>query len=89
MRALATGLQEINVEPPSLDDTKRKDIGSDENLFDDAGLARVPIDALELGVTILKPYAQKLYAVTIDPKDRNLAAHVQAVRALAAFIGRQ
>jgi len=81
MSALETELKEMIVEVLSLEDVKPEDIGSDENLFDETGLALDSIDALELGVTI-----QKKYGVKIDPQDKNLAAHFQTVKALAAFI---
>ena len=61
-----------------------EDIKSDENLFDEDGLALDSIDALELGVNI-----QKKYGVKIDPQDKNLSAHFQSVRALADFINRK
>jgi acyl carrier protein len=81
MSAIETELKEMIVEVLSLEDIKAEDIGSDENLFDETGLALDSIDALELGVTI-----QKKYGVKIDPQDKNLAAHFQTVKALAAFI---
>jgi acyl carrier protein len=84
MSALETELKEMIVEVLSLEDVKPDDIGSDENLFDETGLALDSIDALELGVTI-----QKKYGVKIDPQDKNLAAHFQTVKALAAFIGKK
>lgn len=84
MSALETELKEMIVEVLSLEDVKPEDIGSDENLFDETGLALDSIDALELGVTI-----QKKYGVKIDPQDKNLAAHFQTVKALAAFIGKK
>jgi acyl carrier protein len=82
MSAIEADLKQMIVDVLGLEDVKPEDIGSDENLFDDSGLALDSIDALELGVTI-----QKKYGVKIDPQDKNLAAHFQSVRALAAFIG--
>lgn len=84
MSVLETELKEMIVEVLSLEDVTPEDIGSDENLFDETGLALDSIDALELGVTI-----QKKYGVKIDPQDKNLAAHFQTVKALAAFIGKK
>lgn len=81
MSRLETELKEMIVEVLGLEDLKPEDIGSEENLFDDTGLALDSIDALELGVTI-----QKKYGVKIDPQDKQLASHFQTVKALAAFI---
>jgi acyl carrier protein len=81
MSGLETELKEMIVDVLGLEDVKAEDIGSDENLFDESGLALDSIDALELGVTI-----QKKYGVKIDPQDKNLASHFQTVKALAAFI---
>lgn len=81
MSRLETELKEMIVEVLGLEDLKPEDIGSEENLFDETGLALDSIDALELGVTI-----QKKYGVKIDPQDKQLASHFQTVKALAAFI---
>lgn len=82
MSQLESDLKEMIVEVLGLEDVKPADIGSDENLFSEDGLALDSIDALELGVNI-----QKKYGVKIDPQDKNLAAHFQSVRTIAAFIG--
>jgi acyl carrier protein len=74
-------LKAMIVDVLGLEDVQPEDISSDENLFDEQGLALDSIDALELGVTI-----QKKYGVKIDPQDKNLASHFQTVKALAAFI---
>ncbi|MBI1359104.1 MAG: acyl carrier protein [Alphaproteobacteria bacterium] len=84
MSAIESELKEMIVEVLGLEDVKPEDIKSDENLFDEDGLALDSIDALELGVNI-----QKKYGVKIDPQDKNLAAHFQTVGALAEFIGRK
>lgn len=81
MTATESDLKHMIVEVLGLEDVKPEDIGSDENLFDESGLALDSIDALELGVTI-----QKKYGVKIDPQDKNLSQHFQSVSALAAFI---
>jgi acyl carrier protein len=81
MSGLETELKQMIVDVLGLEDVTPEDIGSDENLFDETGLALDSIDALELGVTI-----QKKYGVKIDPQDKNLASHFQTVKALAAFI---
>jgi acyl carrier protein len=83
MSTLEADLKALIVETLSLEDVKPEDIDSDENLFDDDGLALDSIDALELGVTI-----QKKYGVKIDPQDKNVASHFRSVRALADFIGK-
>jgi acyl carrier protein len=82
MSQLESDLKEMIVEVLGLEDVKPADIGSDENLFAEDGLALDSIDALELGVNI-----QKKYGVKIDPQDKNLAQHFQSVRTIAAFIG--
>lgn len=82
MSAIESELKQMIVEVLGLEDVKPEDIKSDENLFDEDGLALDSIDALELGVNI-----QKKYGVKIDPQDKNLSAHFQTVGALAAFIG--
>ncbi|MDZ4759896.1 MAG: phosphopantetheine-binding protein [Alphaproteobacteria bacterium] len=82
MSAIESELKQMIVDVLGLEDVRPEDIGSEENLFDDVGLALDSIDALELGVTI-----QKKYGVKIDPQDKNVASHFQTVRALADFIG--
>jgi acyl carrier protein len=83
MSSLETELKTLIIETLSLEDVKPDDIGSDENLFDEQGLALDSIDALELGVTI-----QKKYGIKIDPQDKNVASHFRSIRALADFIGK-
>lgn len=75
-------LKRMIVDVLALEDVKPEDIGSDENLFDEGGLALDSIDALELGVSI-----QKKYGVKIDPQDKNVASHFRSVKSLAEFIG--
>jgi acyl carrier protein len=82
MSDIEADLKKMIVEVLALEDVRPEDIGSDENLFDESGLALDSIDALELGVNI-----QKKYGVKIDPQDKNIAAHFRSVRALATFIG--
>lgn len=67
-----------------LEDLSPDDIGSEEPLFGDAGLALDSIDALELGVAIRKTYGIKIEAVTDEVRD-----HFANVRNLAAFIRAQ
>jgi acyl carrier protein len=81
MSQIEAELKQMIVDVLALEGVKPGDIGSDENLFDEDGLALDSIDALELGVTI-----QKTYGVKIDPQDKNLASHFKSVRALADFI---
>ena len=81
MSDIETELKLMIVDVLALEGVKPEDIGSDENLFEDAGLALDSIDALELGVSI-----QKKYGVKIDPKDKNIASHFRSVRSLANFI---
>jgi acyl carrier protein len=82
MSEIEAELKKMIVDVLALEDVRPEDIGSEENLFDESGLALDSIDALELGVGI-----QKKYGVKIDPQDKNIAAHFRSVRALAAFIG--
>lgn len=82
MKAIEAELKQMIVDVLALEDVNPADIGSDENLFEDSGLALDSIDALELGV-----YIQKKYGVKIDPQDKNIASHFQTVRSLANFIG--
>jgi acyl carrier protein len=84
MSDVESELKQMIVEVLGLEDVRPEDIKSDENLFDEDGLALDSIDALELGVNI-----QKKYGVKIDPQDKNLSAHFQSVRALADFINRK
>jgi len=84
MNDIESELKQMIVETLGLEDIRPEDIKSDENLFDEDGLALDSIDALELGVNI-----QKKYGVKIDPQDKNLASHFQTVRSLADFIGRK
>ena len=84
MSDVESELKQMIVEVLGLEDIRPEDIKSDENLFDEDGLALDSIDALELGVNI-----QKKYGVKIDPQDKNLSAHFQSVRALAEFINRK
>lgn len=84
MSDVESELKQMIVEVLGLEDVRPEDIGSDENLFDEDGLALDSIDALELGVNI-----QKKYGVKIDPQDKNLSAHFQSVSALADFISRK
>jgi acyl carrier protein len=83
MSDLEAELKTMIVEVLDLEDVRPEDIGSDENLFDEGGLALDSIDALELGVSI-----QKKYGIKIDPQDKSINEHFKSVRSLAAFIGR-
>lgn len=84
MSDLESELKTMIVEVLDLEDVRPEDIGSDENLFDESGLALDSIDALELGVTI-----QKKYGIKIDPQDKGVSEHFKSVRSLAAFIGQK
>jgi acyl carrier protein len=81
MSALEAELKQLIIEVLALEDVSSDDIGSEENLFEDDGLALDSIDALELGVSI-----QRRYGIKIDPQDSGLAAHFRSVQALARFI---
>jgi acyl carrier protein len=81
MEQLETELKALIIASLFLEHVSPSDIGSDEQLFGDEGLALDSIDALEIGVEI-----QKKYGVKIDPEDENLAEHFRTVRSLAKFI---
>ena len=65
----------------NLEDLTPEDIGVEDDLFSDDGLALDSIDALELGVAI-----QKQYGIKLDSKDEKLVRHFQNVRLLAQLI---
>jgi acyl carrier protein len=65
----------------NLEDVAPEDIGSDEELFGNTGLALDSIDALEIGVAL-----QKRYGIKIDSEDKRLRSHFQTIRALVAFV---
>lgn len=65
----------------NLEDVTPEDIGSDEELFGNTGLALDSIDALEIGVAL-----QKRYGIKIDSEDKRLRSHFQTIRALVAFV---
>jgi acyl carrier protein len=81
MEQLETELKALIVASLFLEDVVPADIGTDENLFGDDGLALDSIDALEIGVEI-----QKKYGVKIDPDDEDLPTHFRTVRSLAKFV---
>ena len=81
MTDIEADLKTMIVEILGLEDVRPEDIGSEENLFDDSGLALDSIDALELGVSI-----QKKYGIKIDPQDKSINEHFKSVRSLADFI---
>jgi acyl carrier protein len=68
----------------NLEDVSPEDIGSDEDLFGNTGLALDSIDALEIGVAL-----QKRYGIKIDSEDKGLRAHFKTVRALTDFVAQQ
>jgi len=65
----------------NLEDVAPDDIGADEELFGNTGLALDSIDALEIGVAL-----QKRYGIKIDSEDKRLRSHFQTIRALVAFV---
>ena len=65
----------------NLEDVAPDDIGADEELFGNTGLALDSIDALEIGVALQKRYGSK-----IDSEDKRLRSHFQTIRALVAFV---
>lgn len=77
-------LKAMIIDVLNLEEVGPDDIGSDEDLFSNSGLALDSIDALELGVAL-----QKRYGIKIDSEDKKLRAHFQTVRSLAAFVAQQ
>ncbi|MGE5545933.1 MAG: phosphopantetheine-binding protein [Solirubrobacterales bacterium] len=84
MDELELEIKQLIVSALKLEDLSPEDIGSEEPLFGDAGLALDSIDALELGVAIRKAWGIKIETVTEEVR-----AHFASVRALAAFISAQ
>jgi acyl carrier protein len=58
-----------------------EEIGPEEDLFSEEGLALDSIDALEIGVSI-----QKTYGIKLDSKDDKLAQHFKTVRSIAQLV---
>lgn len=81
MNPLEDELKELIVTSLQLEDVKPSDIGSEEPLFGDSGLALDSIDALEIGVQI-----QKKYGVKIDPEDEHISEYFRDVRSLANYV---
>lgn len=77
-------LKAMIIEVLNLEDVTPEDIGSDEDLFGNTGLALDSIDALEIGVAL-----QKRYGIKVDSEDKKLRTHFQNVRTLAAFVAQQ
>ena len=81
MDALETELKEMIVDLLNLEDVSPAEIGSEDDLFSDDGLALDSIDALELGVAI-----QKKYGLKLDNQDDAVKRSFQNVKSLAALI---
>ncbi len=81
MSALEGELKSMIVDVLNLEDLTADEIGSEDDLFSDDGLALDSIDALELGVAI-----QKKYGVKLESQDEGLQKHFQNVRSLASLI---
>ena len=81
MSQLESELKSLIVEVLNLEDVSPEDIGTEDDLFSDDGLALDSIDALELGVAI-----QKRYGIKLDSNDEKLAEHFKNVRSLTRLI---
>lgn len=81
MTELENQLRDMMISVLNLEDVSADDIGVEDDLFSEDGLALDSIDALELGVAI-----QKRYGVKLDGDEENLANHFQNLRALAALV---
>ena len=75
MEALETELKAMIVDVLNLEDLSPEEIGVEDDLFSDDGLALDSIDALELGVAI-----QKQYGLKLDNRDAEVKKHFQNVR---------
>ncbi|MBB34050.1 MAG: acyl carrier protein [Hirschia sp.] len=81
MEALETELKAMIVDVLNLEDLSPEEIGVEDDLFSDDGLALDSIDALELGVAI-----QKQYGLKLDNQDAEVKKHFQNVRSLATLV---
>ncbi|MFC7290839.1 phosphopantetheine-binding protein [Hirschia litorea] len=81
MTELETELRALIIDVLNLEDVAPEDVGVEDDLFSDDGLALDSIDALELGVAV-----QKKYGVKLEPKDEKLAKYFQNIRLLAELI---
>ena len=81
MDALESELKTMIVEVLNLEDLTPDEIGSEDDLFSDDGLALDSIDALELGVAI-----QKQYGIKLDNQDAEVKKHFQNISSLAALV---
>ncbi|WP_300379139.1 phosphopantetheine-binding protein [Henriciella sp.] len=81
MTPLEAELRELIVDVINLEDVTPEDIGAEEDLFSDDGLALDSIDALEIGVAI-----QKRYGVKLDTNDEKLPEHFKNLKALAHLV---
>lgn len=81
MTELETELKALIIEVLNLEDLTEDEIGVEDDLFSEDGLALDSIDALELGVAV-----QKKYGVKLEPKDEKLQKYFQNIRLLAELI---
>ena len=81
MEELETELKAMIVDVLNLEDLSPEEIGVEDDLFSDDGLALDSIDALELGVAI-----QKQYGLKLDNQDAEVKKHFQNVRSLATLV---
>lgn len=65
----------------TLEDTSPDDIGDEEQLFGDAGLALDSIDALELGIAL-----RKKYQLQLEANDSENREHFRSVGSLARLL---
>ena len=84
MTELQRTLRDMIVNVLNLEDITDADLGVDDDLFSEKGLALDSIDALELGVAI-----QKQYGIKLDSKDDQLRAHFKSIRSLAELVETQ
>ncbi|ACT59002.1 phosphopantetheine-binding protein [Hirschia baltica] len=81
MTELEIELRALIIEVLNLEDLTEDEIGVEDDLFSDDGIALDSIDALELGVAV-----QKKYGVKLEPKDEKLQKYFQNIRLLAELI---
>jgi acyl carrier protein len=74
-------IRDLIVDVLSLEDVNAEDVGLEEDLFSDDGLALDSIDALEIGVAI-----QKKYAIKLDSKDEKVTEYFQNIKSIAELV---
>jgi len=82
MEELKTKIKDVIIRTLKLEEVSPEEIGSDEPLFDSAGLGLDSIDALELGVALRKEFNLKID----EDSSEEIKKHFYSVSTLANFI---